>query len=239
MVKQKASSKLQLGLTFLICTTTGITNLAVSSHKASATTTSSVTTLRQPTDEKTIERKAYGDEPFEFHHLSVRGVEITPSQKLSARALAEKAAGNDEDWLEDLAFTITNKWDRAITYLDLELAFPETSATGPKRMYDLDVGVHPAAFGDQVKYGKPLRLKANETYTFHLSKEDLAKIKRFVSRGGFEIAQLNKVVIHTEYLHFEDGTKWEQGNWYRPLPGEEPSAGKPGRYERLSSKPTR
>ena len=156
--------------------------------------------------------------------MSVRKVKIAPSQKLSARSLAESAGGKEENWLEDLEFSITNKWDKAITYIDLELAFPETSVGGPKRVYDLDVGVHPSAFGDMVKYGKPLKLKANETYTFHLSLEELNKIKRFLLRGSFELAQLNKVVINTGYLYFEDGTKWEQGHWYRPLPGEEPSA---------------
>ena len=236
MAKLKASHQLQFVVLLAICTASGLLGFAFRSNEKHPGNVSPELSTQQ-SDEKVIERKEYGYEPFEFGGLSVRKVKIAPNQKLSARSLAESAGRQEEDWLEELEFTITNKRDKAITYIDLELAFPETVVGGPKRVYDMDIGVHPSAFGDMLKYGKPLKLKANETYVFHLSTEELKKIKRFLSRGGFELAHLNKIVISTGYLYFEDGTKWEQGHWYKPLPGEEPSAGKPGRYEKLNSKP--
>jgi hypothetical protein len=235
MYKFNASRPLQLAVLLMICLASGFAGFAFRNNGENVTTLSS--TSIQQSDEKVIERKEYGYEPFAVNNLSVRKVKIAPAQKLSARALAESTGGKEEDWLEDLEFSLTNKWDKAITYIDLELTFPETITTGPRMAYDMDIGIHPSAFGEMIKYGKPLKLAANETYTFHLSTEELTKIKRFLSRRSFELAHLNKVVIRTDYLIFEDGTKWEQGSWYKLLPGEEPSAGKPGRYEKLNSKP--
>ncbi len=235
MAKFRANRPLQLFVLLLVCTASGFVGFAFRTDSANSTTLSIPSSPQS--DEKVVERKEYGYEPFEFDNMSVRKVKIAPAQKLSARSLAETAGGKEEDWLEDLEFNITNKWSKAVTYIDLELAFPDTLVGGPKRVYDLDVGIHPSAHGDMVKYDKSLKLQTNQTYTVHLSTDDLNKIKRFLLRGGFELAQMNKVVINIGYLYFEDGTKWEQGHWYRPFPGEEPSAGKPGRYEKLNSKP--
>jgi hypothetical protein len=235
MAKFRASRPLQMIVLLLICTASGFVGFAYRTNKENGTTPSP--TSIQQSDEKVVERKEYGYEPFEFKDFSVRKVKIAPSQKLSARALAESAKGNEGDWLADLEFNITNKWNQAITYIDLELEFPETATGGLKRVYDMDIGIHPAATSEMIKYGKPLKLNSNETYTFRLSVKDLEKIKKFLSRGSFELAHLNKLVIDSSYLYFEDGMKWEQGSWYKPVPSEGPSAGKPGRYEKLNSHP--
>lgn len=231
MVKLRTSRTLQLIMLLLVCTTSGLVGFAFRGNSERTLT------IPQQSDEKVIERKEYGYEPFKFDNLSVRKVKIAPNQKLNARSLAESQGGQLEDWLEDLEFTIKNKWDKTITYLDLDLTFPETRGGRPMMVYDLDIGIHPSAVGDAVKYGKPLALNADETLTFNLSAERLKKIKRFLALGGFELINLNKVVIRIGYIIFEDGMKWEQGSWYKPISGEEPSAGKPGQYVKLTVNP--
>jgi hypothetical protein len=96
------------------------------------------------------------------------------------------------------------------------------------------LGIHPTASGDARKYGQKLSLKPGETITFTLSAKKQASLKNFLASGGFQLASLNKLVIRIDYIIFEDGMMWEQGNWYKPVEGEEPAPGKPGKYERVN-----
>jgi hypothetical protein len=188
----------------------------------------------QQSDEKVIERQKYRYEPFEFGELSVKKTKISPSQKLSARALAENGGGSVEDWLENLEFSFKNTSDKQITFLDLELAFPETGEGRPLMMYVLSMGIHPTASENTMKYGTPFALDPGGVLSFKLSADKLEMIKKFLVQGGFYLGNLNKATIRIDYIYFADGTKWNQGALYKPLPGENPGPGKPGKYERVT-----
>jgi hypothetical protein len=184
--------------------------------------------LQQQSDEKVIERREFPNEPFDFGNLSVKKAKIALRQKLNATSLAENGGGRVEDWLENLEFSLKNKSDKQITYIDIDLSFPETGASGASMVYDLDVGIHPKAIGDAKRYGKPLALNPGDTFTLTLSAKKLEMIKNFLSLGGYQLATLNSAVIRIAYIYFEDGMMWGQGSWYKP------DANAPGGYERVS-----
>ncbi len=233
MAKFRASRFLQIVILLLVCVASAVVGFAIKRNAKQFVVVSQPVLLQQ-SDEKVIERKEYGYEPFEFSDLGVRRSKIVPRQKLSAAALAETGGGQVEDWLENLQFTIKNKWEKSISYIDFDLTFPETRAGRPMMAYDLDIGTHPSAAGDSRKYGQKLTLKPGEALTFTLSAKKLASLKNFLALGGFQLASLNKAVIRIDYIIFEDGMMWEQGSWYKPVKGEEPGPGKSGKYERVN-----
>jgi hypothetical protein len=95
-----------------------------------------------------IEVSERPDELIEFGNLRVKDVQITSSRKFNAATVAVKSGRQIEDWLENLEFSIRNKSDKQITYIQFELQFPDTGVTGPLMVYrEFGIGVHPQSAG--------------------------------------------------------------------------------------------
>lgn len=186
--------------------------------------------LSQKSDEKIIQRKHFSNEPFVFDGLSVKKVKIAPSVKFNARLTAESGGGQVEDWVENLSFTIKNTSNKRMIYINVELDFPETTVNGrPLMVYDqLSIGIHPRAFGDALRYGKPLALEPGDITTASLSGDRLRLLNEFLASGKFQLADLTQVNIRIDHIIFDDGTKWSQGYQYKPNP-----AGRGG-YEQIN-----
>lgn len=194
---------------------------------AIAKAVSSVSPLQS--DEKVVERKEFSNEPFEFDNLSIKKIRMSPGTKFNATSLAEKGGGHVEAWLEDLAFTIKNRSNKQMTYINVELDFPETTSNGSMMVYNqLGIGIHPKAFGDGLKNGALLALDPGHTTTFTLSAQRLQVLKEFLASRNFQLADLNQVIIRVDQVIFDDGTKWSQGDHYRPNPAAR------GGYERIN-----
>ena len=173
----------------------------------------------QRSDEKVIERKQFPREPFRFGDLSVKQVRIFPRVKFSARLIAERGGGHVDAWLENLSFTIRNTSNKRMTYINVELDFPETTVNGPLMVYNqLALGIHPKAFGDSLKHGTPLALDPGDTTTFSFSAERLRLLNEFLGLRNFHLADLNQATIRIDHVIFDDGMKWSQGDDYKPNP---------------------
>jgi len=180
----------------------------------------------QGSDEKRIERKQFPREPFRVGDLSVRKIRVGPSGRFNARSLAEEAGGSVEDWLENLVFTITNSSNKRMTYINVELDFPETTSNGPMMVYNqLGIGVHPE---DRLKNGTQLGLDPGDTATFAPSAERIRLLKQFLAGRNFQLADLTQVTIRIDYIIFGDGMRWSQGEYYKPNPAA------PGGFERIN-----
>lgn len=44
-------------------------------------------------------------------------------------------------------------------------------------------------------------------------------VKQFLLLRDFQLGQLNNTTVKLVAVSFDDGTKWEQGGYYRPNPG--------------------
>jgi hypothetical protein len=198
---------------------------------------------QQPSDKKVIEKAGYNNEPYEIGDLSVKGVKITSREALvsngftkarrdsyefSAESVAKNGGGQEEDWLENLEFTIKNKSYKQITYIGLSIQFPETEVNGPIMVYNsLGLGIPPKASAEQVKQSTPLALAFGDTATFTLSAQQLKLIKEFLALRKFQLAGLNKAAINIETVILEDGIMWSVGHYYKP------NSSAPGGYERI------
>jgi hypothetical protein len=211
----------------VVCVVSGILGLALGG-RSRATAGASPPSLPRQSDEKVIERYERPGEPFEFSDLHVRNSKIALRQTFSARSLAEKGGGQAEDWLENLEFKLKNKSDKRITFILLQLQFPETAANGPKMVYHLHVGIHPKPSVDELEHGKSLGVGPGDAVTFTVSAKELELIKQFLALRNFQLADLNKVLIRIVSVVFDDETKWEMDYYYRP------NASAPGGFERIN-----
>jgi hypothetical protein len=165
------------------------------------------------------------DDPIQFDNvLYLKKVRILMGQTISARAMAEKSAGRiaDEDWLQDLQFAATNRSDKTITYIQLEIQFPDTQSTGLMMVYSpLFKGVPPERLAVKALQQKaePLAVAPGQKVTLTLSAEELKPIKQFLGLRGHTLRDIKRVVIQVQYLIFEDGTMWSLGGVrYKPSP---------------------
>lgn len=227
MTKRKANRTNEGLILLVVCVGAAVLGFAlVNSH---AVTAKASRPRSQRSDEKVIERKDFPSEPFRFGGLSVRKVKIAPRVKFNARLIAESGGGQVEDWLENLSFTIKNTSNKRMIYINVELDFPETTVNGPMMVYNqLGIGIHPKAFGDNLKYGTPLALDPGITTTFSFSAERLRLLKEFLALRSFQLADLNQATIRIDHVIFDDGMKWSQGDVYRPNPAAR------GGYERVN-----
>jgi hypothetical protein len=225
----RTNKLIQTFVLFVVCVISAIIGLALRNTRENIQKFNQSITLQQ-SDEKVIDRKEFNNEPFTLNDLSVKNTKISPGQKLSMRSLID-GGGTAENWLEALEFTINNTYDKQITYLNFDIMFPETGVDRPMMVYQMDRGIHPTAFGDNLRYGASLALNPGESFTFKLTDEKLKTIREFLELGGFQLANLNQATIRIDTIYFADETKWSQGNMYRLLPGEKPAPGRPAKYE--------
>ena len=230
MAKRKANRTNEVLILVGVCVASAALGIALGNRPPVIAKASRVPS--QKSDEKLIERKDFPNEPFGFGDLSVKSVRINPREKFSAKSTAESGGRQLNDWLESLTFTIKNTSNKRMTYINVEMDFPETSVNGPMMVFNqLGIGIHPKAFGDRLKYGTPLALDPGATTTFSFSAERMRLLKEFLASRNFQLDDLNTVTIRIDHLFFADGMKWSQGEVYKPNPAAR------GGYERVNPGP--
>lgn len=221
---------LNLIVMLAVCVGSAFLGFALGSNTVNSAKTSKAVSLQQ-SDEKAVITAEQPDDPLKFgNQLRVKGVRIAMGRKFSATSIAQRGRGQVEDWLDSLEFSLTNKSPKHITYIHLELQFPDTEVNGLLMVYrELAVGVPPKLSGDQLRYGEPLDLSPGNTFTFALSTKDLQQIKDFLALRKFELFDLSSVVVQVLTVVFDDETKWTLGgSYFRPNPAVR------GGYERVN-----
>lgn len=160
----------------------------------------------QETKRKVEKRHGALTEPIEIIEPSVKGVAITLGKEFDGQS----------DWIKNLRFKIRNKYTKAITFLGLDLDFPETIATGPIMMHQLFIGQRV-----DLKFTQnhaPLSLQPNGEVEIRLEPE-FQSIKLSIESRQGPVQNINNVVIRVREVMFEDGTLYTPGgNFWRPNP---------------------
>ena len=172
----------------------------------------------QHSDERSIEREIYPNEPVEIDNLAVRNVSIVPHQKFSAKSVIGQGGGQEEDWIENLEFTIKNKSDKLITYLSISIGFPRPGNpdTSVGTFYNFALGVDLRASGEAATFVEPFSLAAGGSHTIRLSAKDLKEIKSRLAMSKTSLAEMNWAIIRIPSVGFEDGSQWQLGNFLVP-----------------------
>jgi len=123
----------------------------------------------------------------------------------------------DADWLNHLTIKIKNTSGKTITWMLVNLLFPEVTKDGSVALHQFFLGVDPDA-----PFARPeLRVAPNEAFEIPLSTkyEDLRHLVNVIG-SGMAIENVPKVEVEFHAALFDDETRFEIGLWYRRDPND-------------------
>jgi len=123
----------------------------------------------------------------------------------------------DGDWLKDLTIEIRNTSGKTITWMLVNLLFPDVTKDGAVALHQFFLGVDPDA-----PFARPeLRVAPNETFEIPLSTkyEDLRRLVKVIG-SGMAIENVSKVEVEFHAALFDNGKRFETGLWYRRDPND-------------------
>ena len=119
-----------------------------------------------------------------------------------------------DDWTRRLSFEIDSIAAKPITFVQINLKFPDTLSTGNIMVYTLGVGNRPGA--SQVASENPLYLKPGDKMKIDVA-NDYSQLEKFI-RVRHSMKDIRKVELEVGFIGFEDGTAWAAGDFLRPDP---------------------
>ncbi|HSE33227.1 MAG TPA: hypothetical protein VLA93_16755 [Pyrinomonadaceae bacterium] len=142
-------------------------------------------------------------------------------QPVNAREVVRREEGiraqefeADRDWLKDLTLRLKNTSGKTITYIVVNLAFPEVTKNGRTALDQIFLGVDP-----ERKFQRPqLRLAPNEIIEISLA-ERYAGIKSLVETvANVPPENVSQVLVDFHAAFFDDGTYFQAGTMYKRDP---------------------
>lgn len=159
--------------------------------------------LAQGPDKSLQKLESYPNEPLEI-------VDIKAANKTVS--LGEQFSG-DDDWLKNASFKVKNVSGKDIIYIEIDLNFPETKASGSEMSYRLKLGHRPAAHD----VNPPLLLRTNEEAVLGLEGSRYEQLVKFLQER-YPISAIRKASIRIGFVIFLDGTGWSGGLFHRRDP---------------------
>lgn len=123
----------------------------------------------------------------------------------------------DADWLNHLTIKIKNTSGQTITWMLVNLLFPEVTKDGSVAMHQIFLGVDPDA-----PFPRPeLRLVPNETFAIPLSAkyEEIRHLVNVIG-SGMHIENVSKVEVEFHAAFFDDETRFQTGLMFRRDPND-------------------
>lgn len=166
-------------------------------------------------DKKTIiKRLTLAKEPVDISYkLKGHPLNATKAERAEEGTSAEEFDA-DQDWIKELTVKLRNKSGKTITYIQLNLHFPEVTKNGRTALQQVFLGVNP----DGKAAREELKLAPNETVEIPLT-EKFEDIKALVETGGKKpIGNVSKMWVEFHAALFDDGTLFEAGTFYKLNP---------------------
>jgi len=117
---------------------------------------------------------------------------------------------SDADWVKDLKFKLKNKSGKTITYILLDVDFPETAvSSGRVAQQQISLGRDPEGHSTQ----QPIQLRPGESTEVSLE-AGYDQIKHLISLSR-PVESISKTVIRLHQVGFDDGTVFSSGSMYR------------------------
>jgi hypothetical protein len=157
-------------------------------------------------NEKEIKKLTFDNEPVELLALGNSQRAIKLSEKFT----------QDTDWLKEFNVKFKNKSAKAITYLKIDLDFPETKSSGNIMAFPLSYGHNPMFSLSNEKVEK---VKAGEDVELILTEKKYEALKTFIETRH-PLESLSKIDIRIVFILFDDETAWSAGNFLRPDPND-------------------
>ena len=154
-------------------------------------------------EQKVVEYHPMPNQPVELVSVSAAGKEIKFNESFV----------DDVEWMKNLKFTLKNRSDKPVVYVELYLDFPETRATGNLMMF-------PLKFGKSKRSRMPLEdpeelLLPGSEATLQFSPNKYSRLKEFLEKRHAISMGLHKITIQVADVEFADATYWFGGSWFR------------------------
>lgn len=150
-----------------------------------------------------ISRDYWFNEPIKIDRLFRGDQPVGVDERFSA----------DSDWLKGLKVRIKNNSGKDISYISLDLEFPETLATGNVMIFSFSYGPQPIRKAEQyetIKGQKPVPAGGNVEMV--LDDSMFGQLKKFLeSRQALD--SLARVKIRISMIYFTDDTAWGTGSF--------------------------
>jgi hypothetical protein len=173
------------------------------------------TNARFQNNKKTIIRRlTLSKEPVEIS-FKLKGQHLKTSEAVpdDEGIRAEEFEG-DVDWLKDLTLKLRNTSGKTITYIVLNLHFPEVTNNGRTALHQIFLGIDP----DRKFQRAELQLAPNESIEIPLAARN-ADLKMLVQKvGNLPVENVSKVWVEFHAATFDDGTLFETGTLYQRNP---------------------
>ena len=162
-----------------------------------------------------IQRLSYFRYPVEVSfELKGQPLRSTKAVLAEQRIRTEEFEG-DRDWLKDLTIKIKNTSGKTITYIYVNLYFPEVVKDDAVASHQIHLGIDPNR-----KFHNPeLRLAPNESLEIPLAErfKDITSLVKIVG-SGLPVESVSKVEVEFHAALFDDETLFETGEMFRRNP---------------------
>lgn len=161
-----------------------------------------------------IRRLTLSKEPIAIS-FNLKGQAVNANEAIrSEQGISHEEFEGDSDWIKDLTLKLRNTSDKTITYIQVNLHFPEVTRNGRTALHQIFLGVDP----DGRFHREELRLAPHQTIEIPLSVR-YVDLKNLVEKGeGMSLANVTKLWVEFHSALFEDGTLFEVGTLYRRNP---------------------
>lgn len=150
--------------------------------------------------DKIVELSSPSDAPVSVIGLKVSGKSREAGTKFD----------DDENWLSRLSLRISNKTNKTIVGIQMDLFFPETRATGNMMAFPFWFGSDPMVNPQAVSERKQLDIADAVDVPF--TESSYSALKRFVERRH-AMRDIHQVRLQINTIYFEDGSIWSYGAW--------------------------
>src|SRR5215216_6343699 len=161
-----------------------------------------------------IRRLTLSKEPVDISY-KLRGQPVNASEAVRAEeGIRAQEFEGDPDWVKDLTLRLRNTSGKTITYIQLNLHFPEVTRNGRTALQQIFLGVDPDGKFSRAE----LRLAPNETIEIPLT-ERYDNIRTLVETAGkVPLGNVTKVWVEFHAALFDDGTLFEAGTSFKRNP---------------------
>ncbi len=170
-----------------------------------ALTKSSVSGFFQDQDRVILQAKPHENDPIEITEIKVKDKRVNFGENFA----------EDDKWLKQATFKIKNKYSKPITYIQINIDFPETASTGVMMQHQFFLGRHPVF--DKPTTNTSLQIMPGESLEVSLASE-YNEIKKMIERRNSPINNIRKTLIRLSEVGFEDGTIYSGDNIFRRNP---------------------
>ena len=211
----KQYAELLISSTLLCWSASFIDNFTVVNASPPAPNVSYPNPIGQSNKRTILQRLSYFKYPVEVS-FELKGQPIRSTKGvLAEEGFRTEEFEGDGDWLKDLTIKIKNTSGKTITWMLVNLHFPEITKNGASALHQIFLGVDPDA-----PFARPeLRLLPNQTLEIHLNGryEDLKRLVSVVG-SGTSIESVTKLEVEFHAALFDDETRFQTGEMFRRNP---------------------